>query len=174
LLIDLGFPAPRKGKPVDELVSKACEWLGRHKAVTVVLDEFDQLQEQTEIAYDIHHCSEKSGVPIGLYVVSNKPPAEIELDPRCESRLGLRELEFEVYDAEKLFEILKRRAEAAFEANAYSDDAIQCIADYVGANGGDCRHALELLHTAGRIADRANNGQLTAVHAEQSLDSVRN
>lgn len=48
LLIKLGYPAPRKGKPVDELLSKIREWLDKSHAAAIALDEFDQLDERTE------------------------------------------------------------------------------------------------------------------------------
>jgi len=171
LLIELGYPAPRKGKPIDELLSKVQEWLERHDGVTIVLEEFDQLQDQTEIAYDLHHCSRSAGSPIGLILVSNKSPGEMDLDARSESRLRYREVAFDAYDADALHEILFRRAEEAFEAGAFTEDAVRCIAEYVAQEGGDCRYGLELLHRAGRIANRANNGKMTAVHSEQSVET---
>lgn len=38
LLIALGFPAPRKGKPVDELFDRVREWLDKNRCVVIVLD----------------------------------------------------------------------------------------------------------------------------------------
>lgn len=53
LLIKLGYPAPRKGKPIDELLFKIREWFDKSHAAAIALDEFDQLDERTEAVHDL-------------------------------------------------------------------------------------------------------------------------
>ena len=70
-LIQLGYPAPRKGKPVDELLSKIREWLDKNRGIAVALDEFDQLEDQTEVVYDLQMLNEEAENPLGILMVSN-------------------------------------------------------------------------------------------------------
>lgn len=168
LLILVGFPAPRKGKPVDELLSRLREWLDKNVSLVVALEEFDQLRDQTEVVYDLHHISQKSENDIGMVMVSNTHPSDIELDPRSESRLAVQTLEFQPYSARELYRILEDRVEKAFQPNAVTDDVLERVAEIVADSRGDCREAFELLLRAGRLtdfqkADRIGHSHIDAV-----------
>jgi len=172
-LINLGYPTPRKGKAIDELLLKIKEWMDKKSNIAIALDEFDQHQSQTEVAYDLQMCREEAENELGVILVSNQPPEDLTLDPRSESRLSYKPVHFEPYDAADIVEILQERAEDAFRKNAVTDDAIEVIAERAAEQGGDCRHAVELLHRAGRIADRENNNCVLEMHARQSFNSAR-
>lgn len=172
-LINLGYPTPRKGKAIDELLLKIKEWLDKKSNIAIALDEFDQHQGQTEVAYDLQMCREKTENELGIILVSNQPPEDLTLDPRSESRLSYKPVHFEPYDTADIVEILQERAENAFRKNAVTDDAMELIAERAAEQAGDCRHAVELLHRAGRIADRENNDQVLEMHARQSFNSAR-
>lgn len=161
LLIQLGYPAPRKGKPVDELLSKIREWLDKNRGVAVALDEFDQLDNQTEVIYDLQMINEEADNSIGLLMVSNQHPTRITLDPRSQSRLSCKTLEFQSYNAPQLEEILQDRVEKALRPGTVTDDAIRRIAESVAENSGDCRKALKTLLRAGRKADREGSNKVT-------------
>jgi cell division control protein 6 len=173
LLIQLGYPTTRKGKPVDELLLQLREWLDKNVCVAVILDEFDQHRHQTEVVYDLQHTREEVENELGLILISNQPPAGIELDPRSESRLNYRAIRFKSYDAEDLVAILEARADQAFRPNAIEEGVLTMIAERVAEKNGDCRHAIELLHRAGRIADRTAATTVTTDHAEQSFNPAR-
>jgi len=111
LLIQLGYPAPRKGKPVDELLSKIREWLDKNRGVAVALDEFDQLQDRTEVIYDLQMLNEDSENQLGIVMVSNQHPTTIKLDPRSCSRLNCQTLEFNSYNTAQLKQVLQKRVE---------------------------------------------------------------
>lgn len=167
LLIELGYPAPRKGKPVDELLSKIREWLTKNRDVAVVLDEFDQLKDPAEIIYDLNQASEEAENELGLLLISNEDQSGLDLDPRSQSRLRCNAVEFTRYDAEELAAILEQRAEEAFRPRGLSDHVPQLIADIVADEGGDCRQALNMLLRAGRRADRENADKVTPKHVQQ-------
>jgi cell division control protein 6 len=173
LLIELGYPATRKGKPIDELLLQLREWLDKNVCVAVILDEFDQHRHQTEVVYDLQHVREDVENELGLILISNQPPAAIELDPRSESRLNYRTLRFEPYQVDDLVAILEERADQAFQSEAVADGVLTMIAERVATRGGDCRHAIELLHRAGRIAERAAATSVTTTHIEQSINPAR-
>ena len=167
LLIRLGYPAPRKGKPVDELLSKLREWLDKNRGVAVALDEFDQLEQKTEIIYDLQMLNEEAANKLGVVMVSNQEPSRIHLDPRSRSRLNCRALEFEPYDTVQLVEIMQQRAEQAFRAGAVSDDALEVTAERTVEENGDCRRALDFLLSIGRKADEEGKSEVTAEMAEE-------
>jgi len=164
LLIELGYPAPRKGKPVDELLSKISEWLDRNRGVAVALDEFDQLDDQTEVIYDLQMLNEEADNPLGLLMVSNRHPRAVKLDPRSRSRLNCQTLEFKPYTAPQLVGILEKRVEKAFRPGTVPNKVLEEIAEYVADNSGDCREALQILLRLGRKADRENRQKIEASH----------
>lgn len=170
LLIALGYPAPRKGKPVDELLARLREWLDKNRSVAVALDEFDQLREQTKVIYDLQHLSEEAENEFGLLLVSNQHPTSIELDPRSESRLTCHTLEFRPYSQDQLEEILEQRAEQAFRKGSVSEGVLETIADSVASRSGDCRQAMEILLRAGRLADQQGASEVSEDHVQQVLD----
>ncbi|WP_309484940.1 Cdc6/Cdc18 family protein [Halorhabdus salina] len=167
LLIELGYPAPRKGKPVDELLSKIREWLDKKRNVAVALDEFDQLEQRTEVIYDLQMLNEKADNKIGLVMVSNQHPSKLQLDPRSRSRLNCQTLQFKPYTADQLRNILETRVEQAFRPGTVPDEVIEEIAETVAENSGDCREALEVLLRAGRQADREGRSKVTIKQIEQ-------
>jgi cell division control protein 6 len=169
LLVSLGYPVPRKGKPVDELLAKLREWLDKTRGVAVALDEFDQLRAQTEVVYDLQQLSADADSSLGMLLVSNQHPTTIELDPRSESRLTCHTLKFPPYTADELGDILEQRVEQAFRPDAVEDDVIATVAEKVATQSGDCRQAFDLLLEAGRTADRSGANRVTM----ETLDAVR-
>lgn len=164
LLIQLGYPAPRKGKPVDELLSKLREWLDKNRGFAIALDEFDQLEEKTEIVYDLQLLNEQSEHNVGVVMVSNQPPTALQLDPRSRSRLNCQTLQFNPYSARQLVDILEQRVEQAFRPGTVPDAVVEEIAERVAESSGDCRKALELLLKAGRKADQEGVSEIALSH----------
>ena len=161
LLIQLGYPAPRKGKPVDELLSKIREWLDKNRGFAVALDEFDRLEEKTQVIYDLQMLNAEADNKVGTIMVSNQHPQKIDLDPRSRSRLNCQTLEFDSYSALQLEGILRKRVEQAFRPGAVPDQVVEEIAERVAAESGDCREALSMLLQAGRQADRNGESEVS-------------
>ena len=170
LLIELGYPAPRKGKPVDERLSKLSEWLDKNRSVAIVLDEFDQLEEKTKAIYDLQLLNQEAENDLTIVMVSNQHPTRLQLDPRSQSRLNCQTLEFTSYSADQLTEILEQRVEQAFRPGSVADEAIETITKQVAENSGDCRNALESLLRAGRKADRDGKSEITVATVAESAD----
>lgn len=167
LLIELGHMVPRKGRAVDSLLARLREWLDKNRGVVVVLDEFDQLGDATEVIYDLKQVGHDADHDLGVVMVCNEPRTQESLDARCRSRLNYTTVEFEGYDADTLFTILQERAEDAFRPRAVSDHVLRLIADMVADQNGDCRKALALLRQAGRKADQEDADQVTPRHIRQ-------
>lgn len=161
ILIQLGYPAPRKGKPVDERLGKLREWLDRNRSVAVALDEFDQLEDNTEILYDLHMLSQQTENNLGLVLLSNLPPDEFVLDDRSWSRLNCQMVEVEPYTADQLQDILEDRVEQAFLPGTVDPEVIEYIAEDAAESGGDCREAFARLLRVGRRASRDDAEEVT-------------
>ena len=167
ILIQFGYPAPRKGKPVDELLAKLHEWLNKHPGALIVLDECDQLDDPTAIIYDLQETSTDADNFLGLILISNQPPAQLQLDARSQSRVDYQPLEFHPYTEQELTAILEQRIEKAFQNGCVSQSVITEIARSVAETSGDCREALTLLLRATRQAEREQASEVRLFHLEQ-------
>ena len=168
LLIQLGYPAPRKGKPVDALLSKLREWLDKHHGAVVALDEFDQLSDQTRVVYHLQEASNAADHALGLLLVSNQSPNSLDLEPRSHSRVSYRPLEVRPYTKQDLVAILQARADRAFTKEAVTEAAIKRVAAIAAHQGGDCREALTLLLRAARLAEQTNADVVTVAHVDRA------
>jgi len=168
LLIEVGYPAPRKGKPVDALLSRLREWmdkqqgLNRPRGFAIALDEFDQLQDKTEVIYDLLTVNRELETNLGLMMVSNRHPSQLQLDSRSQSRLNCQTLGIQPYSTTELEDVLQDRIEQAFRPDAVTDTAVAKVAETVAESNGDCRQALGLLLQAGQYAERENRDKVTA------------
>jgi Cdc6-related protein, AAA superfamily ATPase len=161
LLIEMGYPAPRKGRPVDEILSRLQEFIGKSRSgVAVALDEFDRLGDQTEVVYDLEMLSTNIEKDLGLVMVSNRGPRQVRLDPRSESRLNCLTLDFDPYSEAELVDILDQRVTQAFRPGVVEDGVVEVIAEQVASDSGDCREALGRLLNFGRWADRNGLGDI--------------
>ena len=122
--------------------------------------EFDQLDNQTEVIYDLQLVNDEAEKPVGLLMISNQHPTRISLDPRSQSRLNCKTLEFQSYTAPQLEEILQSRVRKGFRPGTVPSEVVEKIAEQVAEDSGDCRKALSLLLNAGRKADRKGNNEL--------------
>ena len=78
------------------------------------------------------------------------------LDPAEVSSLGSVILRLPPYTSGQLSEILAERVEEAFRPGAVGEEVVEFVADLAAGkqyNPGDCRFALDILLTAGMIAD---------------------
>ena len=175
-LIELGYPAPRKGKPVDELLTKIEEWADKSRSLNApkgyadILDEFDQLKQKSEIIYDIERLNRNTEAKFGLVMISNQEPSKLQLDPRSESRVQIEPIEFLPYKTEQLTEILKHRAEKSFYPGTVTDEILETLASAVARDGGDCRRALHTLRQLGRKAEQNGRTEITEEMVEAAIE----
>jgi cell division control protein 6 len=176
LLIELGYPMPRKGKAVDTLLGKLQEWLGKHHGAVIALDEVDQLADVSETIYDLHETAAAvaTPVPVSLLCLSTAPPTALNLDRRSLSRVPLSLIEVPPYSAEELTAILDERVEQAFTdpETTVPDELLSIIADRVASRSGDCRHALALLHRTARIAEQDGGDGLSVEHLPDQMSAA--
>ncbi|NTU99543.1 MAG: cell division control protein Cdc6, partial [Methanoregulaceae archaeon] len=70
------------------------------------------------------------------------------------------------YNAPQLCDILKQRADIAFNKNVLMDGVIPLCAALAAQEHGDARRALDLLRVSGEIADRAESDNVDEKHVK--------
>jgi len=176
ILESLGVSVPFTGLSVSELynrLSKAIQLRG--PVVLVALDEIDYLVKKhgDDLLYRLLRMnSELARGKITVVGITNDLRLVDMLDPRVKSSLGEEEIVFPPYDAEQLRKILEDRARMAFRDGALDPDVIPLCAALAAREHGDARKALDLLRTAGEIAERNGDERVTAKHVELARNQL--
>lgn len=104
---------------------------------------------------------------VGVIFIAKDSSFRNLLDPAEVSSLGSVILRMPSYTSEQLAEVLMARAEEAFRPGAVSWEVVEFTADLAAGksyNPGDCRFALDILLTAGLIADSQWCDRVTLEH----------
>jgi orc1/cdc6 family replication initiation protein len=144
-----------------------------NKVFIIVLDEIDRILQKSgdDIFYFLTTMNEvlkKSKVSI-IGITNNTKFTEL-LSPKIKSRLGEEKIIFSPYNPNQLQDILKKRAEVAFEKEILKEGVIPYCAAISAQDSGDARKALDLLRVAADIAERNGDSEITEAH----VDSARN
>jgi cell division control protein 6 len=158
LINSLGGSVPATGLPTDAVYKKFIEMVDDKKQVIIlVLDEIDQAVKKIGdgFIYTLTRLnSDLKNADVCLIGISNSLTFMDDLDPRVRSSLGEEELIFPPYNALQLQDILKKRADAAFQKGIVEEGVIAKCAAYAAREHGDARRALDLLRVAGELAER--------------------
>ncbi|MFB6123209.1 MAG: Cdc6/Cdc18 family protein [Haloferacaceae archaeon] len=167
---------PMTGWPTDRVYNSFFEAVDYHERVVVImLDEIDKLVEKSgdDTLYNLSRMnSELSNSRISIMGISNDLKFTDFLDPRVKSSLGEEEIVFPPYDANQLRDILQHRADVAFKEGALTDDVIPLCAAFAAQEHGDARRALDLLRTAGELAERGQADTVEERHVRQAQDKI--
>ncbi|EMA70841.1 Cdc6/Cdc18 family protein [Halorubrum distributum] len=167
---------PMTGWPTDRVYSTFFEAVDYHERVVVImLDEIDKLVEKSgdDTLYNLSRMnSELDRSRISIMGISNDLKFTDFLDPRVKSSLGEEEIVFPPYDANQLRDILQHRADTAFKPDALTDDVIPLCAAFAAQEHGDARRALDLLRTAGELAERSQAEIVAEKHVRQAQDKI--
>ncbi|MEF8756901.1 MAG: cell division control protein Cdc6, partial [Halobacteriales archaeon] len=109
---------------------------------------------------------------VSIIGISNDLKFTDFLDPRVKSSLGEEEIVFPPYDANQLQDILQHRSEVAFKEDALKDGVIPLCAAFAAQEHGDARRALDLLRTAGELAERDQSERIEEDHVRQAQDKI--
>ncbi len=162
---------PSTGLPKDVILKKLLGLLDQHIKDSIcflVLDEIDILMEKkggNEILYNLTRLNESlDHCRTSVIGISNKLKFTEFLDARVTSNLEEEEpIVFHPYDANQLYDILKLRAEVAFQEGVIDDGVIKLCAGLAAKEHGDARRALQLLRKAGEIAERNQTKKIMEV-----------
>ena len=167
---------PMTGWPTDRVYSTFFDAVDYHERVVVImLDEIDKLVEKSgdDTLYNLSRMNsalERSR--ISIMGISNDLKFTDFLDPRVKSSLGEEEIVFPPYDANQLRDILQHRAEVAFKPGALTDDVIPLCAAFAAQEHGDARRALDLLRTAGELAERGQADTVGEERVRKAQDKI--
>ena len=167
---------PMTGWPTDRVYSSFFDAVDyRERVVVIMLDEIDKLVEKSgdDTLYNLSRMnSELERSRVSIIGISNDLKFTDFLDPRVKSSLGEEEIVFPPYDANQLRDILEHRADVAFKASALTDDVIPLCAAFAAQEHGDARRALDLLRTAGEIAERDQTDDVEEHHVRQAQEKI--
>jgi cell division control protein 6 len=167
---------PMTGWPTDRVYSVFFDAVDYDERVVVImLDEIDKLVEKSgdDTLYNLSRMnSELENSRVSIIGISNDLKFTDFLDPRVKSSLGEEEIVFPPYDANQLRDILEHRSDVAFKGNALSADVIPLCAAFAAQEHGDARRALDLLRTAGELAERSQAETIVEEHVRQAQDKI--
>ena len=169
-------PVPMTGLPTDQVYSTFFDAVDYHERVVVImLDEIDKLVEKSgdDTLYNLSRMNaDLDNSRVSIMGISNDLKFTEFLDPRVRSSLGEEEIVFPPYDATQLRDILAARADIAFEADALSEDVIPLCAAFAAQEHGDARRALDLLRTAGELAERDQTERVGEDHVRDAQEKI--
>ena len=168
----IGFMAPLKGVPIDEIFIRVSEIIQKKRMVVIViLDEMDKLilSGHSDVLYDLSRMNEVYNVKISLVGIINELNLITTLDPRIRSSVINSDVEFKPYTVPELKNILIERAKIAFYE--FEEDAIGLAAAYGYKLNGDARISISILLNAGRIAEKNDWGILNVKSVEEAFKS---
>ena len=161
---------PMTGWPTDQVYQELKNQLEATGGVLViVLDEIDKLVKKSgdETLYNLTRINtDLKKSKVSMIGISNDLSFKDFLDPRVLSSLSEEELVFPPYNAPQLCDILKQRADIAFNPNVLMDGVIPLCAALAAQEHGDARRALDLLRVSGEIADRAESDKVDEKHVK--------
>ncbi len=167
---------PMTGWPTDRVYSVFFDAVDySERVVVIMLDEIDKLVEKSgdDTLYNLSRMnSELENSRVSIIGISNDLKFTDFLDPRVKSSLGEEEIVFPPYDANQLRDILQHRSDVAFKNGALSPDVIPLCAAFAAQEHGDARRALDLLRTAGELAERAQTDTIVEEHVRQAQDKI--
>lgn len=130
---------------------------------------------ESGVVFDLTRLNEMfPGEPqqvVGVIFIAKDASFRKLLDPAEASTLGSVIIRMLGYTSEQLAEILMGRVEEAFRPGAVSWDVVEFTADLAAGksyNPGDCRFALDILLTAGLIADSQWSDRVTLDHVRMA------
>ncbi|MBD3155614.1 MAG: AAA family ATPase [Candidatus Aenigmarchaeota archaeon] len=175
IVIELGYPIPRRGLSKDEIVEKLIEILKRKgKSVVIGLDEIDQLVNKDGTAlYDLLRINQYVKTPVGLVMISNYSNIFSNIEPRIKSSLDTQEIGFKGYSLQEMKDILKERCNEAFRTGSVQEGVLLLCGNHAVNRGGDVRVGLECLRKAAKICEKEDNDRILVKHVKEILPSVK-
>jgi cell division control protein 6 len=163
------------GWPTDQVYEEVKNVLeSKRFKMVIVLDEIDKLVKRAEEAlYSLTRInSDLENARVSLIGISNNLKFKSFLDARILSSLSEEELVFPPYNAEQLEDILKQRAELAFNEGTLEEGVIQYCSAIAAQENGDARKALDLLRVSAEIAEREKDTKVRIKHVRKALKKI--
>lgn len=170
----MGRDVPYRGWTKAEVVNTFRDILksnlyGNKMILIVVLDEIDILlkNDGDGILYTLTRTDNVSILSISNYVDFKK-----FIKSRVMSSFRDREIVFPPYGAQQLVDILEERSKLSFISETLTNDVIPLCAAMAAKEEGDARYALDLLRTAGEIADEKESKTVRGEYVREAKDKI--
>ncbi len=170
----MGRDVPYRGWTKAEVVNTFRDILksnlyGNKMILIVVLDEIDILlkNDGDGILYTLTRTDNVSILSISNYVDFKK-----FIKSRVMSSFRDREIVFPPYGAQQLVDILEERSKLSFISETLTNNVIPLCAAMAAKEEGDARYALDLLRTAGEIADEKESKTVRGEYVREAKDKI--
>ncbi|WP_413825412.1 Cdc6/Cdc18 family protein [Methanobrevibacter sp. UBA337] len=170
----LGRDVPHRGWTKAEVINTfrdifKTNAFGKKLILIVILDEIDILLQKDGdgILYTLTRTENVSVLSISNYLDFKK-----FIKPRVMSSLRDREIVFPPYNAEQLSDILQERSRLSFDKGVLDDDVIPLCSAMAAKEEGDARYALDLLRTAGELADEKDSEIIHGNFVREAKDRI--
>ena len=175
IVVELGYPIPRRGLSKDEITEKLIEILKRkNKSLIIGLDEVDQLVKKDGSAlYDLLRINQYVNTPVGLVMISNYDDVFAKLEPRIRSSLDTQQIKFKGYSLQEMKGILNERCKEAFRVGVVEEGVVLLCANHAVTRGGDVRVGLECLRKAAKVCEEQDDDKLRVKHVKEILQTVK-
>lgn len=161
---------PDKGIGASEYMNYLYDLLDDADVFIAIIDEIDKLGSD-DILFKLSRAEEsgKTDCYIGVIAISNKIEYYDRLDERVKSSFQDEELIFHPYDAVQIQAILEKRRDA-FVTGVLGSDVIPLVAAVSAREHGDARKAIEILSSAGKLAERNGDSEVTEDHVDAAQE----
>ena len=170
----LGRNVPHRGWTKGEVINTFRDIFrrnayGKKLILIVILDEIDILlsKDGDGILYTLTRTDNVSILSISNYVEFKQ-----FITPRVMSSLRDKEIVFPPYGADQLADILSERAHLSFKEDTIESDVIPLCSAMAAKEEGDARYALDLLRTAGEIADEEESDKIIGDYVRRAKDRI--
>ena len=170
-----GIPNKKKWRELYRLINE------HYDTVVFILDELDMLIGRRDmeepafsrLLYQLSRAGSTDEITaqISVTAITNDTKMMENVGSRALSSFTPEDVHFSDYDANQLREILWAR-EDAFHEGALSNDVIPLAAAFAAQTNGDARKAIDLMRTAGSIAEKTNADQVREEHIREAQDKV--
>ncbi|MDR3075256.1 MAG: ORC1-type DNA replication protein [Candidatus Methanoplasma sp.] len=176
IITDQNSKIPFTGWSLDRVYETLLFHIDReNKVFIIVLDEIDRILQKNgdDIFYFLTTMNEiLKESKISIIGVTNNTKFTELLTPRIKSRLGEEKVVFPPYNPEQLQDILRKRAELAFEPGVIEDGVIPYCAAISAQMSGDARRALDFLKVSAEIAERNGDNIITGAHVDFARSKI--
>ncbi|SEO25975.1 cell division control protein 6 [Halogranum amylolyticum] len=175
---DETFPA--SGVSTSECYKRAWRVMDElYDVVVVVLDELDKMDDPNSALMNLSRAAEAEKIQsckLGIIGISNKPRFKDRLNERARSSLCQRDFVFPPYDADQIEQILEAR-DGAFKDDVLEPGVIPRAAALAAREHGDARKAIDILRTAGEMAqeeqaETVREGHVDAAQVQTERDHL--
>lgn len=152
-----------------------------YDSVVFVMDELDLLVGRRDkeepafsrLLYQLSRTGSSTGVScdVSVCAITNDTTMLEDVGSRALSTFNPEEIHFSDYNAGQIRKILHNRKDA-FEKGALSEDVIPLTAALSAQTHGDARKAIDLIRTAGSIAEQNSDSQIDEEHVRKAQEKV--